>query len=109
MWLGGEAPNLKAVLHEGNIEVPVPYIRWDDSAAILIAANRNRDQDASLKLKIDLSASGLGGGGSYAVTDLWSATEPRTLTEAELGDFHCVVKRDGAAGGGLAVFKIHPV
>ena len=30
------------------------------------------------------------------------------LTEAELGAFHCVAKRDGAAGGGLAVFEIHP-
>src|SRR4029077_10560291 len=37
MWPGGEAPNLKAVAHQGNIEVPIPYVRWSDRSAILIA------------------------------------------------------------------------
>lgn len=108
MWPGGKVPNLKAVWCEGNIAVPVPYLRWDDGAAIVIAANRNRDRDATLKLKIDLAGIGLGGRQGYTVTDLWSTTEPRTFTETELGDFRCVVKRDGAADGGLAVFRIHP-
>ena len=107
MWPGGKAPNLKAVQYEANIEVPVPYLRWKDRTVIVIAANRNRDKDATLKLKIDLAGIGLGRRGSYVVTDLWSTTDPMHLTEAELGDFSCVVKRDGIAGGGLAVFKIH--
>jgi hypothetical protein len=106
MCPGGIEPNLKAVQYEANIEVPVPYIRWNDRTAIVIAANRNRDKDATLKLKIDLNDIGLGDRKSYAVTDLWSTMEPMHLTEAELSDFRCVVKRDGIAGGGLAVFKI---
>ena len=108
MWPGGKEPNLKAVACESDIKVPVPYVRWDDRSAIVIAANRNRDRDATLKLKIDLTGIGLGGRGSYAVTDLWSKAKSMKLTEAELGAFHCVAKRDGAAGGGLAVFEIHP-
>jgi hypothetical protein len=101
-------PNLKAVRHEAGIDVPVPYLRWDDSSIILIAANRRRDGDATLKLKVDLTATGLGGRKSYLVTDLWSNAAPMTLTEKELAGFRCVVKRDGAAGGGIAVFRIHP-
>jgi hypothetical protein len=107
MWPGGKAPNLKALQYGGNIEVPVPYVRWNGDVAIVIAANRNRDKDANLKLKIDPAGIGLGGRKSYTVTDLWSSKEHITLTEAELADFHCNVKRDGTAGGGLAVFKIH--
>jgi hypothetical protein len=108
MWPGGSMPNLKAVPHEANIDVPVPYLRWKKDAAILVAANRNREQDAALKLKIDLAGTGLGGRKSYTLTDLWSAAGPRRLTAAELGDFRCSVKRDSTAGGGLAVFSIQP-
>jgi hypothetical protein len=107
MCPGGIEPNLKAAQYEANIEVPVPYLRWNNRTAILITANRNRDKDANLKLKIDLAGIGLDGRGSYTVTDLWSNADPMHLTQAELEDFSCVVKRDGAAGGGLAVFKIH--
>ncbi len=106
MWPGGKMPNLKAVQHTANLRVPVPYIRWDDRTAILIAANLSQDQDATLKLKIDLKDIGLAGRGNYAVTDLWSATKPLTATEAELSNFRCTVRRDKTAGGGLAVFKI---
>jgi hypothetical protein len=109
MWPGGSMPNLKAVRHEANFDVPVPYLRWDDNSIILIAANRHRDEDATLKLNVDLAATGLGGRKSYLVTDLWSNSAPMRLTEAELADFRCLVKRDGAAGGGIAVFRIHPV
>jgi hypothetical protein len=109
MCPGGVSPNLNAVQYESNIEVPTPYLRWSDRSAILIAANRNRDKEASLKLKIDLAGIGLSSRGSYTVTDLWSNADPVHLTEAELADFRCVVKRDGIAGGGLAVFKIQPL
>ena len=109
MCPGGIAPNLKTVQYEANIEAPVPYLRWNNHTAILIAANRNRDKDASLKLKIDLAGIGLSGRGSYTVIDLWSKADPVHLTEAELEDFRFVVKRDGIGDGGLAVFKIQPL
>jgi len=109
MCPGGIAPNLKAVQYEANIEVPVPYLRWSDRTAILIAANRNRDKDANLKLTIDLAGIGLGGRGIYTVTDLWSNAGPVNLAQVELAGFQCVIKRDGAAGGGLAVFRIQPL
>ena len=80
--------------------MPVPYLRWKDRTAILIASNRNQEKDANLRLKIDLSGIGLDGRGSYTVTDLWSSTDSMRLTQAELEDFNCVIKRDGVAGGG---------
>ncbi|MGD0732580.1 MAG: alpha-amylase family glycosyl hydrolase [Terracidiphilus sp.] len=108
MCPGGKEPNLKAITFEANIKVPVPYVRWNERSAIVVAANGNRDENASLKLKIDLAQIELGGHGSYTLTDLWSTAEPRKLTAAELGDLSCTVKRDGVAGGGLAVFRIQP-
>jgi hypothetical protein len=108
MCPAGREPNLKAVQYERDIEAPVPYMRWDDHAAIVIAANRNRDRDAHLKLKIVLAECGLGGRRSYVVTDLWSGDSARTYTEAELNGFRCTVHRDGTRGGGLSVFRIEP-
>jgi len=106
MCAGGQEPNLKAVNFEADIKVPVPYVRWDDRGAIVIAANRNRDKNADMRLKLDLSGIGHSGHKSYIVTDLWSAIEPKRLTEEELKNFRCEVKRDGIAGGGLAVLRI---
>jgi len=108
MCPGGKEPNLKAIQHEGDIEVPIPYMRWSEHRAILIAGNRNRDHDAHLKLHLDLSTISLGGHANYKVADLWSEETVRTYTEAELGNFACTVKRDGIAGGGISVFKIEP-
>jgi len=105
---GGQAPNLKAVQHEADIEVPVPYIRWDDRAAIVIVANRNKTRDAHLTLNIVLTDIGLGERKNYVVTDLWSATGARTCTESEFKDLRCTAKRDGVSGGGLCVVKIEP-
>ena len=106
MWPGGKEPNLKAVQHEASIKVPVPYVRWNDRIAILIAANRNKNQNANLELKVVLTGLGLGSRKRYVVTDLWSSTGDKTYTEAELQKFRCTIKPDGTAGGGLSVFKI---
>ena len=108
MWPGGKVPNLRAVPHQGDIEVPIPYVRWVDHSAILIAGNRNSSQDANLKLQIDLGDIGLGGHAAYRVTDLWSGGKPKTYSEAELGNFSCTVKRDNTPGGGILVFEIEP-
>lgn len=101
-------PNLRAVRHDGDVETPVPYVRWDDHGAIVVVANLNKDREAHLKLTIDLKGIGLGGHQSYAVTDLWSGTDSKPFTEAELEHFSCTVKRDGTLGGGLSVIGIQP-
>jgi hypothetical protein len=108
MWPSSQAPNLKAVRYEADIDVPVPYVRWDDQSAIVVAANRARDRDAHLRLRISLTDIGLGGRKNYVVTDLWSTAATRTCTEAELNDFRSTIKCDGTRGGGLSVFKIEP-
>jgi len=107
MTPGGQPPNLRAVPYKADLEVPVPYIRWNDRAVIVIAANRSKNQGAHLSLRISPPDIGLGGK-NYTVTDLWSSAGTKMCTEAELRDFQCVVPRDGMRGGGLSVFKIEP-
>jgi hypothetical protein len=99
MWPGDKEPNLKAIRSQGNIKVPIPYLRWSDCAAIVVAGNRDKNVDANLRLAIDLAGTGLDRQKSYTVTDVWSSQEPRNCTAAQLGDFHCTIKRDGTAGG----------
>ena len=101
-----QAVNLKALAHQCNVEVPVPYLRWDEHSAILIAANRSREQNAIIKAAVNLIGTGISGHPKYKVSDLWSGTETRTFTAAELEFFEFTVKRDGIRSGGLAVFKI---
>lgn len=105
--LGGNiAPKLAGVQYKSNITVPVPYIRWDRGAAILIVANRNKGEDAHLKLKIPLEPMGRSPNAAYKVTDLWNGGESKNFTEKELASFACTIKRDGTPSGGLGVFKI---
>ncbi|HUZ47045.1 MAG TPA: alpha-amylase family glycosyl hydrolase [Terriglobia bacterium] len=101
-------PNLMAVPCEHNITAPVPYIRWKDRRAIVVAANCNRSQEVRLKLQIPLEEIGLAGHASYRVTDLWPGGEAKTYSEQELESFACTVGRDGTRGGGLRVFRIEP-
>jgi hypothetical protein len=101
-------PKLMAVPHEGDIAVPVPYIRWNERGAILVAANRDTNQDAHLKLHLPLKATGLAGHASYKITDLWPGSEAQVSSEKDLADFTCSVKRDKSQGGGLRVFMIEP-
>jgi hypothetical protein len=108
MWPGGKEPNLKGIHCQADIKTPVPYLRWNDRTAIVVAANRNRNTDAKLVLAIELNRTGLEGHGSYSVTDIWSGAEAKTYSAAELLTFRCAVKRDGIAGGGLSVLKIEP-
>jgi hypothetical protein len=102
-------PNLLAVPCEHDIAVPVPYVRWNRQAAIIIAANRSTTQDARLKLLIPLTEIGSAGHASYRVSNLWPGGESKLCGEAELRAYDCTVKRDRMAGGGLLVLKIEPV
>jgi hypothetical protein len=103
-----ERPNLMGVPVQGNVKVPIPYVRWDDHSAILVAANRDTGQDANLRLQIPLQEIGLGGRGSYRVTDLWPGGEEKTYKEKDLAAFRCTVRRDKVERGGLHVVKIEP-
>jgi hypothetical protein len=108
MTPGGTEPKLRAVEHTSNIKVPVPYLRWDDRSAVLVAVNRSREQDASIKISLTLSGTGLEDREHYTVTDLWSDSSRKARTASDLKQFECAVKRDGTRGGGLAVFRIEP-
>jgi glycosidase len=108
LTLENDEPRLMAVPAERDVTVPVPYIRWNHSSAIIVAANRHTNEDAQLKLRIPLKEIGLAGRTSYKVTNLWPAGEAKTYAEKELGGFACKVKRDRTRGGGLKVLKIEP-
>jgi glycosidase len=101
-------PNLKAVPHESDIDVPVPYVRWNGEGAVLVAANRNTNKDAHLKMQIPLTEMGLSRHGGYKVSDLWPGGKTQVLAERDLADFACTVKRDKTPGGGFCAFKIKP-
>lgn len=108
MTPGNKEPRLRAVAYECTAKVPVPYLRWDNHAAILVAANRSREQNAAIRMSIDLAETGIQGHPRYAVTDLWSTSGTKTYAASELRSFECTVKHDGIRGGGLAVFRIVP-
>ena len=99
-------PQLMAVPHQSDAIVPVPYIRWNKRAAILVAANRDASHDAHLTLHVPLEETGWGGRARYRVTPLWPAGESKTCSEQELENFACTVKRDKTREGGMRVFKI---
>jgi len=103
-----ERPKLMAVSVQSNIKLPVPYIRWSDRSAILVAANRDSNQDVDLRLRIPLQEIGMAGRGIYKVTDLWLGSETKSYPEKDLAIFTCTVRRDKTQGGGLRVFKIEP-
>ncbi len=99
-------PHLIAVPCEPDIAVPVPYIRWNDRAAVLVVANRNTTQDAHLKLQVPLKEMGMAGHSNYKVTELWPGGGSKTFTEKDLGELALMVQRDKTPGGGLRVIKI---
>jgi len=101
-------PHLMAVPCEQDIAVPVPYIRWNDRAAILVVANRNTTQDAHLKLRIPLKEMSMTGHANYKVTELWPGAKSKIYMEKDLGEFAITVQRDKTPGGGLRVIKIEP-
>jgi hypothetical protein len=103
---GDKEPKLLAIPYQGDIAVPVPYIRWNERAAVLVAANRDAGQDAQLTLQVPLRETGLAGHTHYKVTELWPEGESRSHSEQDLANFACLVKRDKTPGGGLRVFKI---
>jgi glycosidase len=102
-------PKIKGVKCESNASVPVPYIRWNGRATILVAANRNTDKDANLKISIPLEKIGMAGHARYKVTDLWMGGEDRICSAADLAAFEFPGKRDKIAGGGIRIFKIEPL
>ena len=103
-----QEPKLMAVPCVRDIAVPVPYVRWNDRSAILVAANRNTNQDAHLVLEIPLREIGLAGHRRYTVTNLWPAGESKTHSAKDLAAFACTVQRDKNPRGGLCVYKIEP-
>lgn len=106
-----QQPKLMAVPYESDIEVPVPYIRWNDRAAIVVAANRNLEKDATITLRIPLTEIGLAGHATYKGTNLFPGREKESVSVSgkDLAALALTVRRDKTAGGGLLVFKIEPV
>jgi glycosidase len=101
-----QAPQLMAVPHQSDFPVPVPYLRWNQHAAILVAANRDAGRDAHLVMQVPVKELGWAGRGRFNVSALWPAGESKTCTEKDLENFSCTVPRDKARQGGLRVFKI---
>jgi hypothetical protein len=103
-----EKPRLRAVSCQGDIAAPVPYVRWNGRAAIVVVANRDTLHDAHLRLQVPLAEIGLGGHPRYRVTMLWPAGPAKTCSAGELAAIAVVVPCDKTGGGGLRVLKVEP-
>jgi hypothetical protein len=103
---GNVEPKLLAVPYMSDLEVPVPYMRWNEEAAILVVANPNTGKDVRLTLEIPLHKLGWGNGEKYIVTDLWSGGGARIYSGQELARLVYTVKRDKVQRGGLGILKI---
>ncbi|MFN8008509.1 MAG: alpha-amylase family glycosyl hydrolase [Terriglobia bacterium] len=102
-------PKLLAVPCQHDIQVPVPYLRWNNQTAILVAANRNTAQASRLELRIPLKEAGLEGHVHYKVTNLWPGAEAKTVSEKVLDEYPLTIQPDKSPRGGLIVLKIEPI
>lgn len=62
---GSQDLKLAALPYARAIRVPVPYLYWVESKAILVAANASSSRDVQLKLHILLNEIGFVGRASY--------------------------------------------
>ena len=77
-----------AVPFDSEVKVPKPYIRWNERAAIVVAANRNSGQDANLTLRVPLQEIGFSGHSSYRVTDLGPRRRHTCIRKATSRTWH---------------------
>ena len=103
---GDIEPRLTAVSYRTDIPVPVPYMRWSDGTAIIVAANRSKDTDAHLKLQLPLEKLGPTARTKFRVTDLWNDGEAKIYSAAQLADLSLTITRDNTRRGGLAILKV---
>jgi hypothetical protein len=106
---GDIEPQLVAVPYKADINVPVPYMRWKDSTAVVVMANRYVDADAHLKLNLPIEKMGAPSAARYKVTDLWRGKKPRVYAATALARLSYTVKRDKTPQGGIGLLKIEPV
>jgi hypothetical protein len=101
-------PNLCAVPYKCDTAIPVPYMRWAQKKAIVVAANRNTEKDVKVVMNIPLKNAGMDGHATYTITSLWPQKHTTTATPSQLDGWSCVIQRDRTPGGGVAVWRIEP-
>ena len=107
-----KVPNIAAILMEGEAagNLPVPYMRWNDKMAVVVAANPG-EKPVRIKLKVPVSKTGWTCD-KIKVVDLWS-DKARQVIPVSGGSREAVldveVAPDKTPGGGLAVLQILPV
>ncbi len=102
-------PDLVAVPHRANIEVPRPYMSWRGDTGIVVLGNADLRSDAIVTLALPLDRLGSVDGSQYRVTDLWNGGKPRRYSAAQLARLAVKVKRDRQPQGGLAVLKVQRI
>jgi len=105
---GDIEPQLVGVPFHSNIEVPVPYMRWNGSSAVVVLGNRNVSVDARVTLDVPFEKLGTNNT-KYRVSDLWRAGSAGTYTANELKRVVYWVKRDKTPGGGVGLLKIDAI
>jgi len=103
-----EKINILPVEVKSNIDVPAPYIQWNDEKAVIVAANYSTDTDAKLVMNIPVVQIGMDGCKKFIVEDLWNGSK-ETISTADINKFRCSIKPDKQPGGGIGIWKIEPV
>lgn len=102
---GDAEPPLAAVGYRSDVDVPIPYVRWNADSAVIVMANRHTNADAHLTLDVPLNRLA-GHGTRYRVTDLWNGGPPKIKGARELSKLAYTVKRDRVRRGGIGLLKI---
>lgn len=105
----GDKPDhmLPVPFRRSPVELPVPYLYFDDKKMLLIAGNPNRDRDVEVSFRIPFQLAGFGNHSVFRVTDLWNGGED-VFSRAQLEQKTWTIRRDGIKGGGLLVLKLEP-
>lgn len=107
-WGKGDCGNILAVPYAADRKLPVPYIIWNKTRAIVVAANPDQNKLINIELKLPLAKMGWMGVSRFKVVDLWSDDVAEDVKVAQLLSMKKVIKPDKSAGGGIAVFLIEP-
>ena len=102
-----EKINILPVDFKTNIDVPAPYILWNEDKAILVAANYNTKSDAKLVMDIPVAKMKFGNGKKFILENLWNGNK-KIVSAKELNKYSCVIKADKQPGGGIGIWKICP-
>jgi hypothetical protein len=98
----------EAVADETGRQIPVPYMLYSDSQAIVICGNPTSKTVAGV-VNVSLKGTPLANAEYIYVTDLWNGGKAKRIKAGDLEHLPVSMKPDKTPQGGLAVLKIEAI